>query len=300
MKNLLFASFFLIFACACGVHGQELPTIDPELKQNIQEGIEKELENIPGIPPVNISAFNIDEGEKLLEEKCKKNGGNTSFDDFMMAREEFNFCIQPLVNVTELQVEIENAKPTGDLDLVFSKYCKKSPILKECVTNFTTGLEPCLDPKEKQTKRVFQNVSESLLDFICFKEGDRIALFIAEKGPECLSDKKEAIKHCMNITLSKFIPKEGANAENIPLFKLEKEECTALKNLHLCVVSELEKCNETTPSNIVDSLMKFMMKQTPCNDFGLYPSESGVASCRSSSLFSLIALIPFFVSYLWR
>jgi Protein of unknown function (DUF1397). len=56
-------------------------------------------------------------------------------------------------------------------------------------------------------------------------------VFIAEGGPECLSDKKEAIQHCMNITLSKFIPKDQVTVDNIPVLKLEKEECTYV---HIC------------------------------------------------------------------
>jgi hypothetical protein len=40
------------------------------------------------------------------------------------AKDEVQECIKSLVNVTELQTEIEEAKPTGDLDVVFRKYCR--------------------------------------------------------------------------------------------------------------------------------------------------------------------------------
>jgi hypothetical protein len=33
-------------------------------------------------------------------------------------------CFTSLVNVTELQAEMEIAKPSGDLDTVFRKYCR--------------------------------------------------------------------------------------------------------------------------------------------------------------------------------
>jgi Protein of unknown function (DUF1397) len=33
-------------------------------------------------------------------------------------------CVQSLINVTAVQEEIEKAKPTGELDTVFKKYCK--------------------------------------------------------------------------------------------------------------------------------------------------------------------------------
>jgi len=41
-------------------------------------------------------------------------------------KDELQECIKSLVNVTELQAEMELAKPTGDLDAVFRKYCRYS------------------------------------------------------------------------------------------------------------------------------------------------------------------------------
>ncbi|KAI5710645.1 hypothetical protein M8J75_010381 [Diaphorina citri] len=258
---VLVLSSYFVYALG---QGQE-PTLEDAV--NLIPGALDKLnsELPPGIPQVNASSLpSIEEGDRIIKEKCDKNGGNSSYDNFMLAREEVNMCVGRLVNYTELQIEIEKAKPTGDLDLVFSKYCRKSPVLKECVTNFTTALDP---------------------------------LFIAEGGPECLSDKKEAIQHCMNITLSKFIPKDQVTVDNIPVLKLEKEECTAIKDMHMCVVHELEKCNETTPSNIVDALMKFMMQQTPCKEFGLYPNENAASPLSSISLITMVSLA---ITYLWR
>lgn len=77
--------------------------------------------------------------------------------------------------MTELNAEMESAKPKGELDEVFKKYCRRSPILKTCVNNFTTAIEPCLEQKERENKRIILNITESLLNFICYKEGDRIA-----------------------------------------------------------------------------------------------------------------------------
>ena len=84
-------------------------------------------------------------------------------------------CITNLVNVTALQEEIEKARPTGDLDTVFNKYCKKRNIAMDCVTNFTKSIEPCLEEEEKKHKTVFTNIIENLLNFVCFKDGDQIA-----------------------------------------------------------------------------------------------------------------------------
>ncbi|KAG8247839.1 Interferon- developmental regulator 1 [Homalodisca vitripennis] len=186
----------------------------------------------------------------------------------MAARSEVQFCFEGMVNFTEFQAEIEHAKPTGDLDIVFRKYCGKTPHLRGCVSNFTEAIEPCLNPDERILKETIINVTDALISFICFKEGDRIALFIAEEGPECLKSKQEQIQECINSTFSHYIPKDmPGKQEELPLFKMEEKECGDLRKLQKCVIKHLEKCSEPTPANIVDSLIKFVRKMTPCEQF---------------------------------
>lgn len=38
-----------------------------------------------------------------------------------------------------------------------------------------------------------------------------------------------------------------------------------MQNLQKCVVENLEKCKDTTPGNMADSLFKFVRKATPCD-----------------------------------
>lgn len=70
---------------------------------------------------------------------------------------------------------MDKAKPTGDLDTVFGKYCKKTPVVIDCIKQFTTAMDPCLEPKEKESKEMVLNITESLANFVCHKDGDRIA-----------------------------------------------------------------------------------------------------------------------------
>lgn len=73
----------------------------------------------------NISAMipqKIDEGKKMFKEKCKElTGDDKVYERIELAFEELKDCIMPLVNVEELQKEIEEAQPTGELDIVFNK-----------------------------------------------------------------------------------------------------------------------------------------------------------------------------------
>ena len=131
--------------------------------------------DIPELKNVNASLLPVAEVQNLVEKKCEKNGGPTAFDTAKKGIIDIGTCLKSLVNATQLQMEMEAAKPTGDLDEVFKKYCQKTPILKQCVLDFTNSLEPCFEPLERANKPIVLNITNSLLDFICFKEGDRIA-----------------------------------------------------------------------------------------------------------------------------
>lgn len=84
-------------------------------------------------------------------------------------------CITNLVDFSTLQDEIEKAKPEGNVDTVFNKYCDQRGKAIQCVENFTQSIEPCLTDEEKDQKVVFVNITKSLLEFICHENGNQIA-----------------------------------------------------------------------------------------------------------------------------
>lgn len=127
------------------------------------------------IPQLNNVSLPIEEAKNLFKDKCTKNGGPKAFENVQQAQVDMTQCLQSLVNITELQAEMEKYKPTGDLDIVFKNYCNKRSTLKACVSNFTDKIEQCLDEEERENKKIILNITDSLLEFICFKEGDRIA-----------------------------------------------------------------------------------------------------------------------------
>lgn len=131
--------------------------------------------DIPELKNFNASALPIEQAANLLKEKCTKNGGPKAFEDAQRAQIDMTHCLQSLINITELQAEMEKYKPTGDLDIVFKNYCGKRHVLRACVNNFTQTVEQCLDEKEKENKKIVMNITDSLLEFVCYKEGDRIA-----------------------------------------------------------------------------------------------------------------------------
>lgn len=123
----------------------------------------------------NLDTSRLAEAKNLFKEKCTKNGGPDAFENVEHAQVEMRECLNSFVNFTELQAEMELHKPNGDLDVVFKKYCNKRSYLRACMSNFTGVLEHCLNEKEKENKKFIMNITDSMLEFICYKEGDRIA-----------------------------------------------------------------------------------------------------------------------------
>lgn len=161
----------------------------------------------------------------MLKQKCEKNAGNADeWPKVESAAGEFKTCIGDLVDVQQLQEEIELAQPNGELDTVFNKYCRKRTIAIDCMKNLTTAVEPCLTAEELGHKSTFVNIFTNLLNFVCHKDGDQIALFIAEKGPECFNSKKDALTTCFNQTFSGYaVP--NVTLETLPLLVIGTKEC---------------------------------------------------------------------------
>ncbi|KAF7988871.1 hypothetical protein HCN44_007181 [Aphidius gifuensis] len=69
--------------------------------------------------------------------------------------------MENLVNIKTLQEEIRIARPTGDVDFVFKKYCDKKPQFLRCITHFMDKLSPCLEQSEKDNHQTVNTVMDS-------------------------------------------------------------------------------------------------------------------------------------------
>lgn len=94
-----------------------------------------------------------------------------------------------------------------------------------------------------------------------------LLVFIAENGPECFTNKSLDIQNCMNETFKGYMGSEMPTIDNLPDLVLGEKECMDMDKLQICIVNVLEKCSESTPANLVESLFKFVRKETPCNNF---------------------------------
>ncbi|XP_017034968.1 27 kDa hemolymph protein [Drosophila kikkawai] len=190
-------------------------------------------------------------------------------------------CANHLVNYTAIQQEIQEASPKGELDVVFNKYCTRRSEAVECFDQFTAKLSPCLVKDEQEGQEVIKRIIESLLNFVCHKDGDQIALFIAEKGPECLASQKENIEQCVNNTFGPYLNFSGGLQDNqiksIPMLTVGQKECDDMLVLQACVVSKLEQCTDITPANLVESMFNFIRNQTLCRNYQKSPLVAAAA-----------------------
>lgn len=150
----------------------------------------------------------------------------------------------------------------------------------DCIRNFTKSASPCLSEAELEHKVMFENMLDKLFSFVCHKDGDQIALFIAEKGPECFTAKKDAMWRCVNETYGEQLALLAGMQENldeeklkdlakkeIPQFTIEKSDCEKLEEVEACISDVLEQCDETTPANLFQSAAKFVRNESPCKNF---------------------------------
>lgn len=71
----------------------------------------------------NIPPSLIDNLKNVTKEKCLKvSGGNQAYEAIERAVDELKNCTIGLIDTNLLQNEIEEAKPNGELDIVFNKY----------------------------------------------------------------------------------------------------------------------------------------------------------------------------------
>lgn len=84
-------------------------------------------------------------------------------------------CAYDVVNVTKLHQEITVAKSNGGLETLFSKYCAKKNALTQCVNDFAMDAESCFEPNKLKTIEIMKNVTNNIITYVCYKEGNYTA-----------------------------------------------------------------------------------------------------------------------------
>lgn len=279
-------TYFLVLCMATGFVVAEIANdLDAEdVKKQLSEHI-PELNNIDSkqIP-------SVDELDAIFREKCDKKSGNGTYDLIKENKEKYMECISNFVDVNKLKEEVEEAKKTGSMDEVFGKYCNKFPELSNCSSDLLDELSPCLEDKEIETINTTMSIMVKLKDFMCFKNGDRIAMFVAEGGVECIQSKKTELQDCLNSTFSSRVSNNDTSMPlMLPIVLFDSQDCNDFQKFRTCVGKALETCKESTPANLVDAFFKFTKKILPCNVTLTESDGKGSANNILPTLFLVLA-----------
>lgn len=93
---------------------------------DINEQLEKVKQNLPPgieIPDQfkNMTVPSMEQMLKMIKDKCKKASGNDdAYTQVEEAQSKLMECLSGLINVDELQNDIKEAQPKGELDTVFN------------------------------------------------------------------------------------------------------------------------------------------------------------------------------------
>lgn len=222
---------------------------------------ERVLDAAENLPVSNATKTHVSE----WLERCNATAGKEAVDDIKNSVQELYECVGRHINFNKVQKEVNQSIAKGELDVVFKKYCKRRSRLMACAEDVFTKLERCADEKQKQDLNITRRVIDAGIDFVCHNDGDRIALFMAEKGEECLTNHSKSIGECIENKIPKIKNYAKDNEMDITSFTINEENCKNLHTIQECVVTYTSKCDDETPANILGSLITQMLKVTPCS-----------------------------------
>jgi len=224
--------------------------------------------------------------EEWLQE-CENNNGTQAAKDITAAVETLTDCVTSKINVFEIAEKIKEATPRGALDEVFAGYCNLIPEIKSCRAPMISALQVCLSDQGDEDVEIINTAIDGALEFMCFKGGERIAIFLAENGTECVTSNSERILSCVNETMPQIESLlQDTMTMNNSLF--DPTNCWLESRLKACVVDNLQSCSDPTPANVIEGLIESMIRKTPCY-------RSGAPSYFSSCV--LIAALLVLLSY---
>jgi len=197
------------------------------------------------------------------EERCLKVGGEEVLSLYVREQEQLLWCLMKNVNLGHIQEEVESHKKTGDLDGVFMNYCRNEiPVIRGCISRFLLVSQSCLVPSERPGLNTTMAMVEGGLSYLCHHQGDRLALFMASKGLECLLNHREEVLQCVHKADREA--RRDRERPRMHFYVFQKENCRKGDAIISCVETSLLKCKDPTPANLVDGLLHAMKAETPC------------------------------------
>lgn len=247
----------------------------------------------------------FDAGLIKWEDRCLNVGGQEALDQWLKYQEALVWCVMQNFESGEIEREIRAKEKTGDLDLVFKKYCGE-PVRKTrpCIEDFLNASRRCLKAEDQEGLNIALRMIDSAIEFMCHNSGDRIALFMSHDGAQCLKDHREDIMKCINASLPNiFSPQEKKHHSSVinHLIFFSRENCRKGEAIRNCVEKSLLSCNDPTPSNVVNSLLLSMRNATPCKSLtASYTAAATAPSLKTSTQGQILLMTLMLVIVAYR
>ncbi|XP_065571605.1 27 kDa glycoprotein-like isoform X1 [Artemia franciscana] len=223
-----------------------------------------------------------------FKDQLMKRGGQEAVDRVTTEMDSFKKCFKENFDVDVIEQELEDAEEEKNLDLVFKKYCNRIPNLHLCLDPVIKSFRQYLNEKENTTVDHLLSALNASLDFICYHDGDRIALFMSEDGLQCLVDNHELLLNCSSI-FNDSAPLTP-DVDSFDLLQFDAESCRKYHGFRQCFGDSLLTCVDPTPGNMADSLMLAALNSTPCQKHADSGSPSLVPSILIASVISYCLL----------
>jgi len=194
-------------------------------------------------------------------------GGQKVLEDFLSEQENLIFCMLQQFDIEELASAIETNRKTGDLDLVFKRYCSDHvPAARECLADFLSVSALCLPEESRAGLNVTLSMVDSAIQYACHRDGDRIALFVSEEGVQCVSANQETLMRCVKKSVPEmFSPYyRRRNPNQMHFYVFQQENCRKVDAIIDCVERSLESCPDPAPSDLLHGMLTAMQSVTPC------------------------------------
>ncbi|XP_071547184.1 27 kDa hemolymph glycoprotein-like isoform X2 [Panulirus ornatus] len=166
-------------------------------------------------------------------------------------------CQQQIINdfLQEMNPNIQNEQE------IIRKACSFEKHIMKCNENINREIQRCLIGQERDVMNITLKTMRAAVDYVCYNDGERIALFLDNDGWECVLSQMNNIYTCVREKLASV---ESLALEELSSIGFSDDVCKIVNDIPHCVVEYTGKCNDSTPSDILDSLHKHILKMTPC------------------------------------
>lgn len=260
------------------------------------------------VMPLAASAANMSEVSASFATLCAARGVPDPERLLNKTAAETMQCVQERVALDQLMLDMTTHIAGGTLDQLVAERCRKQlpEAVSTCSALALERLQPCWLSADAQNDTADQQqadvVSKKLrkvlmagVEFFCYRDGERVAIFLHESGRECMraESTREAGRHCLSwLGVQSDLWLEAVSVLTEWRDEVRRQQhCQRLQSIRRCMTSAFETCNSSTPANVVDSVLAVMLEPLECRDSETSPAGQLAATSTLTLAVLLVSLL---------